>query len=330
MAINNINLATPQPVGTPFLANNGNPNTVYNTAASPFAQQPVAQAGTQPLATPAANLTTPFTNAVPAAVPASQSPFYRNLSGINPFTFNLGDVWGAGGAGWGTATPPTTPPATNPPTTPGGTNPPATRPPATEPGRGVDRIDLGNGGGSMTVPAGWTSVVIDRDNNRWAMPDVGTARNMLGDALRNIAEGFGANGFDGGRFDWNQFVDALSEPFLPGNLYNQNVGSWNGLNVLEAVLNQVMPGTNFGAALTSFVESMFPNSRFAQWVREKVLQNNADSAKDRRNYMDARQDTGRDRTDRGGGSLGIGSMIVPTPGGGGLNPRVIVGNLQPA
>lgn len=324
MAINNINLATPQPAGTPFLANNGNPNTVYNTAASPFAQQPAASTVAQPLATPAANLATPFISAVPAAVPASQTPFYRNLSSISPFNFNLGDVWGSSGAGWGTPTPPSTPPATNP------TTPPATRPSTAAPSTGVDRVDLGSGGGSTLPPAGWTTVVRDRDNNQWVMPDANSARNMLEGTLRSIAEGFGANGFDEGRFDWNQFIDALSEPFLQGNLYNENVGRWNGLNVLEAVINQVLPGVNLGAALTSMAERMFPNSRFAQWIREKVVQNNVDRAKDRTNYMDAPQSTGRDMI---GGGADFGGLLPPphaVGGGGGLKPRVLIGELRPA
>jgi len=163
------------------------------------------------------------------------------------------------------------------------------------------------------------------------MPDVNSARNMLEDALRRVAEGFGANGFNEGRFDWNQFIDAVSEPFLQGNLYNENVGRWNGLNVLEAVINQVLPGTNLGAALTSMAERMFPNSRFAQWIREKVVQNNVDRAKDRTNYMNAPQvSPGRD-TFGGGADFG---GLLPAPhavgGSGGLKPQVLIGALRPA
>src|SRR5690606_29250824 len=105
------------------------------------------------------------------------------------------------------------------------------------------------------------------------------------------------------------------------------------LNVLEAVINQVLPGTNVGAALTSMAERMFPNSRFAQWIREKVVQNNVDRAKDRTNYMDAPQaapgrDVGSGGTYVPSHVIGVGGLLPPSSFGGGSwlssgNPRVI-------
>lgn len=330
MATNPFNLATPQPVETVFLANNGNPNTVYNTAASPFA---IRSTGSQPIpvSVPGTLPSLPAVRAMPqnSAYANQATQFWRNLSPITPFQFELGDVWGASGAGWGSPSPPNTPATTPPPTTPNPFTPPNV---VDRPTTGAGEVDLGRPGGSVTPPSGWTNTITDRNGASWNMPDYNSMSNMLQDSIRNIAEAFGANGFDEGRFDFNQFVDAISEPFLQGNLYNENVGSWNGLNILEAIVDALVPGvaTGFGSKLSSLVERMFPNSKFAQWVRTRVVQNNVDDAKDRDSYMDAPQDRGgRENYGSGGGGLGGAGGAswgsgVTGGGGGSLRTNVTV------
>lgn len=313
MATNPFNLATPQPVGTPFLANNGNPNTVYNTAATP-----IQSFGSEPLRHNAAAvgtvLTSPWSNTpvfnlnaaapLPAvAMPAnsayanSQSQFWRNLSGAQRPVFDL-STSGAINPNPNWPVPPTTtPPATTPP---GTTPPPST---GGGGGGGTSRPGGGGRGGGGDLPG--TGI---RTNN-FLLNEDGTGRMRLGDQevttkpmdsiltglnglINNAAQGIGFNGRDGG-FDINQFADALTEIFLPGDLYNENVGSWNTLNITSSILNTVIPG--LGRVSQWLMDKLPEGNALRRWMQRNILQNNVNDAYDRENWLNAPQDRERDR-----------------------------------
>lgn len=50
----------------------------------------------------------------------------------------------------------------------------------------------------------------------------------------------------GGSFDWKQMLDAISEPFLPGDHYLENTGKISGLNIGKGLLDTLLgPGAGW-------------------------------------------------------------------------------------
>lgn len=337
MANSPFNLATVQPVGTPFLANNGNPNTVYNTSATPTQTAAMHNAAAVGAALPPAwgtaaqQVATPFQSvAMPAqsayAAPATQ--FWNNYSGqIRPvFDLSLSGVTNPN-PNWTPTTPatPTTP--TNPftPTVPnaGGTGGSDTA------GRelpGGETLVLSSG---FTGGTGSTATLRDSSGNSYSSRPLGDVMSGMQSIIDRAASGLGFNGRDGS-FDANQFVDAITEVFMPGDLYNANVGKWNALNIAKSVLNTIVPGLG---KLGEWLASKLPaSSALRQWVMGQALQDEVDQAYE--NILDAPQGiggSGDGRPDGGGwgtgGSWGtdVNWTIPAIGGGGGRTPIVSVG-----
>lgn len=313
MATNPFNLATPQPVGTPFLANNGNPNTVYNTAATPmqsFGGQPLmhnAAAVGAVLPSPWSNTPVFNPNAaapLPAvAMPANsaytnpQAQFWRNLSGAQRPVFNL-STSGAINPNPNWPVPPTTtPPATTPPTT----TPPTTRPPTGGGGEnntggnggGGGRGGIGGGGGVNVIGTGtpftnWLNTNTSGGNGRtetafgfeaYDAPQIGAGDLQNGSVRGWLQDTVGELG---SRLGFNSTSDVIGQAIdavLPGNAYQPGEG-WNWGNVLVGVLDRLIPG---GGQLAGKIGEMLANSEWGEtsdsWVaralRNWVAQNDS-------------------------------------------------------
>lgn len=259
MATNPFNLATPLPVETTFLANNGNPNTVYNTSGTPFQNTPVRGVGSQPLTAGGTPAISPWTPANPPASmpvmptnsafhnPATQ--FWQNYAGVVRPVFNLQDsgAWGSNAFA--------PPPTTTPPTTPPPTTPPTTKPPTTGTGGGGGGADFSGGGGGSLLPGtplgNWLSTNKPAGDNTtrtafgfesYEAPQIGagdlsspSVRQWLGDIVGETASRLG---FNTSQDVIGQALDAL----IPGNVYQPGAG-WNWGNTIVGVLNALIPGS---------------------------------------------------------------------------------------
>lgn len=220
----------------PSGVNKGNPNTVYNN--SPSAP---AGGGGGPIPTYDGNGNWYLPEIAPAA------------------TMNLGMQAGNGNFGgfnWmgngGSLTPlPTTPPGNTggvqPPVVPGGgTGPGGNLPPGTVPPNnvvgGVNGGPLGGlGGGSLTPQNSLSPWQGGFNGSMFGQmpPGGGGSFGGSGGGGFNIGDGTGhVNGFLGewGGINWDQVLDAGTEPLLGGNFYDANTGKWNLTNVAGAVL----------------------------------------------------------------------------------------------
>lgn len=363
MFTNPFNLARPDPVSSELLANNGNPNTVYNTTSTPFqntTSTPMHNAAAVGAVLPQLWANTPAYNVnaspfqQPVSMPQSSayanpaSQFWTRLGGTQRPVFNLS----TSGAVYPN-TPWVSPPATETPIveTPTGSGGDITGTPTVPSvgGRGSSpESELNLGGGSLG-PGAWGPGVItvgtggdtflDTGSGTLRLNPINSIMNGLNDVLDSAMNGLGFNGADG-RFDFNQFLDAITEAFLPGDLYNANVGSWNSLNIATSLLNAVfsIPGTDFGLGnFAQWLIDKLPEGNFIrQWMQQNVVQNNADEAKDPDSYLNVPQTTPGDRAQRrrdrggggggGGGSLGGGSW--GGGGTGGFSGIVNVGRIQ--
>jgi len=239
------NIQTIAQANSPFIANNGNPGTVYNMPNTGSYKPPMASALNQwalnPMATGA------------AATPFWQLPQQQPNGGGNPF-FVIPPL---------TVTPPTTPttqpPVVQPPVTPTVT-PPLTAPtPPTSVVSGAGgtggatgtgtRGPLYNGLTGLPADFGLSDMYnkgqINFGNN------AGEFASKLGGALDNIAERF--SGPDG--VDFKQVLDSLTEPFIQGDMYNEMLGTANWPNMVKGVLNLVVPGVG---SVADFIASKIP------------------------------------------------------------------------
>lgn len=323
MATSPFNLARPDTVATPFLSNNGNPNTVYNTAATP-----IQNFGSQPLIPAAGGILPQPWGSTPVFSPGSAGPvlaaqlqpgsafatpdaqFWRNFSGAQRPVFDLST---SGVTDPNTAWTPLLPEA--PPTSkPSTTKPPAT--PGVRPDtRPQDEVDTGRYalGGNLNISGfgqNGTATVRGTNGNTFSTRPAESVANGLRDLASNAAQGMGFNGRDG-QFDVNQFLDAVTQVFLPGDLYNANVGSWNGLNVATSLMNSVVPG--LGRVATWLIDQLPQGNALRSWMQRNIIQNNVDDALNRNNYLDFPQG---DRSG-GGGLGGFGTGLEGRTGGGG-------------
>lgn len=239
--------------GASNTANNGNPNTVYNQSAWGYGGPPAMnQAGEWSMN----NLSRPPT---------------IQLSGWKPPA-----GWGSVGNGTGPVLPINggivTDPNWVPGTFPGGggtTTPPTTTPPTGTPGGGTAPVGGGGGGGSTGIygPDLWAGGTTGGGGGGGSGPSGGNpftnetgGLNLggIGSAFTNLINttrsnlGVGQEGFSMG-----QFLDAITEPFLPGDFYNGQLQ--NGLNkaeVTKGVLNMVVPG---GGNLAAWLASKIPS-----------------------------------------------------------------------
>lgn len=336
MANNPFNLATPQPVGTPFLANNGNPNTVYNTPATPTqtaAMHNAAAVGAA-LPQPTIPMASPF-GATPVAANSGYAPpatqFWNNYTGqVRPvFDLSMSGVSNPN-TGWTPVTPATPPPATG-----------GTAPPPAGGGTGGNGMTSGGAGGPFggglfggsgvtVVGTGFTdantgATLQDGNGNRVSTRPLNSVMSGLNSVVDRATSGLGFNGRDG-NFDVNQFLDAITQVILPGDLYNSNVGKWNTLNIAKAVLNSFVP--KLGNLAEILVSKLPDGNPLKEWVRKNILQNSVDDAIE--NVMDAPQTT--PSGGEGGGGSRPGSVIWGGGWGGGASggrPEIVdLGDLE--
>ena len=273
---------------TPFMANNGNPNTVYNTAATPFnggttavnassIGAAVPQGWVPPTTTvfPAPTQGQPVVMPYASAYAPPQNQFWQNMSGVARPNFVLPEGTNTGGT---TPWVPTTSVVTGdpPPTT---TTPPVvTPPPTTNTGSGGGGSGGGGGGRNNTgvdvIGAGsplytWINSQKNPENNNtstafgfeaYDAPQIGvqdinnpTVRAWIGSAVGEVASRLG---FNSTADVIGQAIDAL----LPGNVYQQGTG-WNWGNFLVGVLNRVIPGAG---NIASRIATAISNSEWGQ------------------------------------------------------------------
>lgn len=210
----------------PTQSNNGNPNTAYNN--SPI---PVMDA---------------FGNwATPAVSPAATATATFRRSTTAPW-LNVG----GGGTGLNLPVFPILPPLTSTPFTPsvpsngtgGGINPWT---PPTQVGGGAGAPGTSGGGGS-TGPS-----IMDQLSQ-------GGISGVPISGLPNVAQpNYGAPSKP---IDWLQVLDAVSEPFFPGNVWLSGTNEFDVSNTLESLAEQLgIPATqllNFGTTLTGGIDQI--------------------------------------------------------------------------
>lgn len=238
-------------------ANNGNPNTVYNTSTWGYGGPPVSNADGQfssSTFSPAAVLQAQNLNLGGWAAPQGTT---SDLSRLMPQLPAGGVVttpgWSSGGGnngGGGTTTPPTTTPPTSTPVT-GGNG-----------GAGVTDYPLWNGpGGTWSPPGG-----IKPGN----VSNGGTGSNWQGTSVGEwLTTGRGGQllGMNpDGSISWQQVVDLVSEPWVQGNLYMSNTGRWNAQNIVEALANTIIPGSG------NLLETLASNGVFGEQVRQWAIE----------------------------------------------------------
>lgn len=272
-------MATPQQYvqtmaqqASPFVPNNGNPNTVYNTTATPFGGQAVnpwqnisAFGGT--------NIAdhwsfAPAPTALPAgayAAPANQ--FWNNMTELAPAQFNLDQS----GASWPAGDSPFMPvPDTTLPEKPGidvvvhPRDPISTPKPITG-GAGTpnnsniggdtyERNTTGNSGPFGTLPLNPNPLgSLPSGSPAW-LSDLGNTLSKGWDGLKD------SMGFRGDSINAMQVLDW----FLPGDLVDANTGSINWDQTAKTALNMLAPG--LGSLVESAINNGLLGDRLSEWL----------------------------------------------------------------
>src|SRR5690625_4332101 len=282
---------------TPFLANNGNPNTVYNTAATPFGGQAVVA---QPTGVPnpaeawydispfgGSNIRqnwrfAPASTALPPSAYADPAArFWANRTAMAPAQFSLADS----GAMQGGANPfiPIVPgdPANpgddvvvdihphDPNHRPEPVNPPLqTAPPL--PHTPPNAQFPGAVGGGLTQQQLGAHAYLSTPSGVTRTNSLGSVIDGISSLVDQASSGLGFNGRTGG-FDVMQFLDAVTEVVLPGDFYRQNTGTWNTQQVAKSILNTVFPGLGkLGAWLARTFRDKLPEG-IRNWLDKNDL-----------------------------------------------------------
>lgn len=168
-------------------------------------------------------------------------------------------------------------------------------------------------------------------------------------AISNIVSNFSNLGSKIDSSSAMQFLDAITEPFLPGNLYMSELGEVNMPNVLKSVLNQVVPGVG---TLAQKIAAAIPDSatgmlgKIRDWVKEGKFDELANNVyKGARKDSEKKVETGNldasQKTTGGGGGGGGGGWMSGGNRGGhtinfsgsaghGLSPDISVGEVRTA
>ena len=200
---------------------------------------------------------------------------------------------------------------------------------------------VSGGGGGQTAGSNATQqwvnnlasggVPVVNMNRGWASSTGGDASKMS-NALSSITDRFTSMG---GKFDSGsamQFLDAITEPFLPGNLYLSELGQVNSQEVLKSIMNHAVPGLG---SLAQRLAASIPDSvggllgKIRDWVKDGQFNELANEVykgvrKDSENKvnkggLDASQTTGGGGgSSVGGGGMGTGWLYLP---GGSVNPN---------
>lgn len=260
---------------TPFLANNGNPNTVYNTPGTLFTNSP-----------------SPFPAPMPqnSAYNPADTQFWRNPSGVQPMTFSFEN---AGGVGDNVN--PWTPPVTPPTTPPVGDPPPPTAPPMTGPVPGTtNTLNPGTGGFNIntfnrltgTDPfGGWNpdsnriGTLLRNGGQAPANTDVSVPdgspgwMQQLGDAINSGFDGLAESlGFRDGRISVGQVLDWV----LPGDLVDADTGRINWDEAAMTALNMISPG--LGSMAEFLISNGVLGEQLQEWLVNMQLERQVDDA----------------------------------------------------
>lgn len=238
----------------PSAVNNGNPGTVYNTAASQAAPQ---LAG--------------FPNAIPSSLPPPQAPWdFTYSQAMDPRP-----IWDGN---WDTVPlPPAAPPppsgGNNPPPSTGGNNPPNIYTPPTQIGGGNE-----NGGGGYHFPSGGGGSFGGGGTNTGGGSTVGGGGNF-GGGLEGLLTGLGGTWAGGklgvgpdGTYDWQQGLDTILDlAGIKGDWWASNVNEWNKSEIMQGVLNEIFPG--LGTVAQKFALSPLAHrlGLVPEWLKDMVL-----------------------------------------------------------
>lgn len=238
---------------SPFLANNGNPGTVYNMPNTGSYKPPMASAQNQWALNPNASA-------------YANNQFWLNAGAGTPAA-------GGGGSPFFTVPPLTTVPGGV--IIPGTTTPPVTTPPlggGTAPVGGGGGVDpgvynpsnptgvFGGPAGSMTGPqlpgTSFNNYTQGAGNNagsgiNWS----GGIQGILGSAWQALG------GKPGGGMDWQQALDLV----LPGDMYNSETGRWNVGNSIIAAANAINP------AIGALVQLAVDNGWAPAVLRQRII-----------------------------------------------------------
>lgn len=234
----------------PAQPNNGNPNTINNTAAPMATQNPNWMLPVQSNA--AGQWWAPAPLQMPSGGTSSSNTILDNIRNRTPGT---GGFPGTGTPLGPPVTPPTGTTPTNPYSPPGWSGPdfigpisgPVTNNPHNFSGNfnlAQPNTNLFESGLGRQYSMDWLRMGFQggNTNNAWGgvmgrdlpSPDTeqgqGFWTGMWGN-LRNMATTAIRQGL-GNLSDWRQILDIVSEPFIPGDWYNSETGEWN--NPLEA------------------------------------------------------------------------------------------------
>lgn len=148
-----------------------------------------------------------------------------------------------------------------------------------------------------------------------------------------------------------KMLDAITEPFLPGNFYMSELGRVNMANVLTSVLNQAVPGIGTlgkwlagkipqgAGGLLGKIRDFFQNGKFQDAANEIYKTVDVDAARNQAVYGNGGGGGGGNSSgwasgSRGGGWLGgsgsYSAGTVSVGSGGGRTGSVTVGGMTPA
>nr|DAL53173.1 MAG TPA_asm: hypothetical protein [Caudoviricetes sp.] len=321
-------MATPQQYiqsmaqqASPFVPNNGNPNTVYNTAATPFGGTAGAWQDISPFGGTNINQHWSFAPA-PTAVPMGayadpSAQFWRTPTEMAPAQFNLdqsGAMWPEGGNPF-MPTPNTPNPDTQLPDDPGIDVIVHPRDPVSQPRpvTGGGPSGGGTGGHQGGTPQNIVGInvgsALGGSSGTISSRPVGDISSGLSNLADSISRGMGFNGRDG-KFDPMQFLDAITEVIIPGDFYNANVGRVNWPNVVKGALNAVIPGLG---KVAEWLAGKLPDGNpIKEWLQQGQLQNLVDEAYEPESYMNAPQTSYSGGGGGGGGGRVQLDLGIPT------------------
>lgn len=217
---------------------------------------------------------------------------------------------------------------------------------------GGDSTGAGSGGNSGGTNFGLGNRVISGDQassainyaNSTTQPSNSGWNKAGGDIASNLASfvdsTFSTIGSNATAGNVMKALDALTEPFLPGNMYMSELGQVNMPNVLTAVLNKALPGIGTLAkyiatkipqdatGLLGSIRDFFQKGQFQQAANAIYKQYDMEKAQNQATYGGG---SGAGGGTEGGGWSGSGWVSVGGSaggGGGGRTGTVTLGDLK--
>ena len=162
------------------------------------------------------------------------------------------------------------------------------------------------------ITSGGTPVI--NMNKGWASGSNGDTAK-IGEALTNAANSFASLGDNITESSAMQFLDAITEPYMPGNLYLSELGQTNVQGVLKSVMNMAIPGLG---TLASKIATAIPDSatgllgKIRDWVKEGNFNELANKVfkgarKDNESKVESGNLDASQRPSGGGGGGGMGT-----------------------